>query len=482
MLSRGDQAARARLGAVARGGDGEARRGAPAAATRRDGGGDHGHGRRLEAGVRDGGAGRSGLVDWAREYLNERVVGRPARRQTLRAAASTTRHSRARARVPRACGRHSSSSWLRRPSSTSAAPRGCSARCAARSSRPASACSSCSSGGRRCSRSSPTRSTRAAGRSRRAGGRGRGAPRRRVRRRALRTRQPLARRGRPAGAVADGLRDGDPLRARGGVRAFAARRGRLRGRLRLMATAERDYYELLGVARDASDDEIKRAFRRLARELHPDVSDDPTRRTRFRAGRRGLRGALRPERRAAVRPLRPRGSPGRRLRRRCPTSATSPTSSRRSSARASSARRARPRRGPCAGRDVAAQVEIDLAEASRGTTLDGRRRVARDVRALRRHRRRAGHGLPRHVPGLRRRRTCPAGVAERVRQMVRSRTCPRCDGAGTIVETPCEHCGGDGRHVEDVPLEVEIPAGIHDGQRIRVRGAGHAARRGGPVG
>jgi molecular chaperone DnaJ len=67
-------------------------------------------------------------------------------------------------------------------------------------------------------------------------------------------------------------------------------------------------------------------------------------------------------------------------------------------------------------------------------------------------------------------------------QMVRTGTCPSCDGAGTIVETPCERCGGDGRTIEDVPLELEVPAGIHDGQRIRVRGAGHAGVLGGPPG
>jgi molecular chaperone DnaJ len=66
--------------------------------------------------------------------------------------------------------------------------------------------------------------------------------------------------------------------------------------------------------------------------------------------------------------------------------------------------------------------------------------------------------------------------------MVRSGTCPSCDGAGTIVETPCERCDGDGRTLEDVPLELQIPAGIHDGQRIRVRGEGHAGTLGGPPG
>ena len=87
--------------------------------------------------------------------------------------------------------------------------------------------------------------------------------------------------------------------------------------------------------------------------------------------------------------------------------------------------------------------------------------------------------------------TCPgcggAGVVQQVSrtvlgQIVRSGTCPRCDGAGRIVETPCERCEGDGRTLEDVPLELDVPAGIHDGQRIRVRGAGHAGTLGGPPG
>jgi molecular chaperone DnaJ len=66
--------------------------------------------------------------------------------------------------------------------------------------------------------------------------------------------------------------------------------------------------------------------------------------------------------------------------------------------------------------------------------------------------------------------------------MVRSGTCPRCDGLGTVVEKPCERCDGDGRLLEQVILDLDVPAGIHDGQRIRVRGAGHAGTFGGPPG
>src|SRR4029078_7926866 len=83
---------------------------------------------------------------------------------------------------------------------------------------------------------------------------------------------------RPARAGANGLREGDSVRARRGTGVVALRRRRLRGQLR----PPRDSYELLGVARDANGDDVKRAFRRLARELHPDVSDAPDAEQRFR--------------------------------------------------------------------------------------------------------------------------------------------------------------------------------------------------------
>jgi molecular chaperone DnaJ len=67
-------------------------------------------------------------------------------------------------------------------------------------------------------------------------------------------------------------------------------------------------------------------------------------------------------------------------------------------------------------------------------------------------------------------------------QFVRSGTCPRCDGSGRIVERPCRECDGVGRTLESRSIPVEIPAGIHDGQRIRLRGEGHAGAFGGGPG
>jgi molecular chaperone DnaJ len=65
---------------------------------------------------------------------------------------------------------------------------------------------------------------------------------------------------------------------------------------------------------------------------------------------------------------------------------------------------------------------------------------------------------------------------------VRAHPCPTCSGRGRVVETPCEVCKGEGRAVEERTLDVEIPAGIHDGQRIRISGEGHAGALGGRAG
>jgi molecular chaperone DnaJ len=248
-----------------------------------------------------------------------------------------------------------------------------------------------------------------------------------------------------------------------------------------MATTEQDYYELLGVARDASHDEIKRAFRQLARELHPDVSEQPDAELRFRAVAEAYEVLSDPERRRTYDRF---GHAGLRSGGFAPMDADFGSLSDIFAAffgetvfGAGTAGGPRPTRGP----DVAAHVEIDLAAAATGRTLELHVRAARACGPC------GGTGA---APGTSP-TTCPGcGGAGRVQQvsrtilgqMVRSGTCPRCDGAGKVVETPCPRCEGDGRTLEDLSLDLEIPAGIHDGQRIRVRGEGHAGTLGGPPG
>lgn len=238
-----------------------------------------------------------------------------------------------------------------------------------------------------------------------------------------------------------------------------------------MATTEQDYYELLGVPREASEAEIKRAFRRLARELHPDVSTEPDAELRFRAVAEAYEVLSDPERRRTYDRYGHTGLRG---------GGFTPTDFDLGNlgdvfaaffgdgvfgGQRSTGRQARTA-------DVAAAARITLAEALTGVTLDVPVRVARTCTTC------GGNGAEPGTEPV----TCPrCGGAGRIQQVsqsflgqvVRSGTCPGCGGAGQIVERPCATCDGAGRLLEDVTLGVDVPPGIHDGQRIRLRAEGH---------
>ena len=246
-----------------------------------------------------------------------------------------------------------------------------------------------------------------------------------------------------------------------------------------MATTERNYYDVLGVARAASDEEIKRAFRRLARELHPDVSEDPNADERFKQVVEAYEVLSKTETRQLYDRF---GHAGLRSGGFRPTTVDFGSLADIFSAFfgddvfgvATGARRSR-------GADLLAEVELDLDEAARGVTRAVPFRVAELCETC------AGDGV---APG-KSPRTCPrCGGAGRLEQVtrtalgefVRSQVCPDCSGAGRLIDDPCPDCGGSGRVVGERELEVEIPAGIHDGQRIRLSGEGHAGVLGGRAG
>jgi molecular chaperone DnaJ len=246
-----------------------------------------------------------------------------------------------------------------------------------------------------------------------------------------------------------------------------------------MATTKRDYYELLGVDRRADDADLKRAFRRKARELHPDVSDEPDAQERFREVVEAYEVLSKSETRELYDRFGHAGLRGGGFQ---PSQFDFGSLTDLFSAFFGDdlfGVGARPRRAR--GRDVAAELDIELAEAATGTVRDVPFEVVVGCAAC------EGSGAE---PGTEA-SVCPTcGGNGRVQQVgrsvfgefVRTQTCPQCGGEGRVVEHPCGACRGTGRTVERKTLAVDVPPGIHDGQRIRLTGAGHAGSLGGPAG
>jgi molecular chaperone DnaJ len=245
----------------------------------------------------------------------------------------------------------------------------------------------------------------------------------------------------------------------------------------------RDPYEVLGVARDADDGEIKKTFRRLARELHPDVNrHDPEAEEKFKEAAEAYEILSDPDSRSTYDRF---GFEG--------------LDSRGYASQAHGfgsfadifdaffggdpfgAAFGRGGGGRIQGGDIAVEVEIPLAEAATGVTVDVTYELVDTCERCR------GNGAEPGTPI----ETCPTcGGAGRVRavtrtafgQLVREQACDTCGGDGRIPSEPCSECGGRGRRAVRKTLQVDVPAGIADEQRIRLSGRGHAGERGGPPG
>src|SRR5579871_3002318 len=249
-------------------------------------------------------------------------------------------------------------------------------------------------------------------------------------------------------------------------------------------TATRDYYEILGVPRDADDAAIKKAFRRLARELHPDVnSHDPQAEEKFKEAAEAYEVLSDPERRATYDRY---GHEGLRSGGYAPnfegfgSVADIFETFFGGGAFGGMFGGGRPG-GPVQGGDVAVSAQIELADAAQGTTIE----VSYEVVATCPHCH--GNGAEPGTPI----ETCPrcqgSGQLQAVTrtpfgQVVRATVCDVCHGDGRVPKEPCKVCRGRGRTVEHPTITVDVPAGIADGQRIRLAGRGHAGERGGPAG
>jgi molecular chaperone DnaJ len=230
---------------------------------------------------------------------------------------------------------------------------------------------------------------------------------------------------------------------------------------------ERCYYEVLGVERTANGDEIKRSYRRLAMKWHPDRNPgDAQAEAEFKACAEAYEVLGDPERRARYDQhghAGLRGTPGHDFNRMRPDDIMDMF------AELFGGGRQRARRGPARGYDLEEQVEIDLADVLTGKDVE----VAfsrLDVCVT------CGGGGAK--PGTKPKQCTTCGGRGQVEQIGLGglfrmvNTCPACRGRGTVITDRCEECRGQGRISKRRSLRVKIPAGIDDGQVIRVTGEG----------
>ncbi|HEY7965400.1 MAG TPA: molecular chaperone DnaJ [Solirubrobacteraceae bacterium] len=244
----------------------------------------------------------------------------------------------------------------------------------------------------------------------------------------------------------------------------------------------RDPYDVLGVPRDADETQIKKAFRALARNLHPDVNtEDPDAEEKFKQAAEAYEILSDPDRRATYDRY---GHEGLR------SGGWQPNFDQFGSLNdlfeaffggGGGGIFGGGGRGPTVGADVGAELEIDLAQAAEGGPFT----VSYEAVAICEHCR--GNGAEPGTPI----ETCSqCGGAGRLQavtrtpfgQMMRTVVCDRCGGDGRVAATPCVDCRGRGRVVAAHTVTVDVPAGIADGQRVRIGGRGHVGDPGAPPG
>lgn len=240
-----------------------------------------------------------------------------------------------------------------------------------------------------------------------------------------------------------------------------------------------DYYELLEVSRQASADEIKRAYRRLARQLHPDTNPDPAAGDRFKEIAQAYEVLSDPEKRQRYDRFGPDGvnagaggfgAGGIGDIFEAFFGGSSPFGG---GQRAPS--------GPPRGPDLEVAVDLRFEDAVFGIRQPVEVRTAVACESCQ-----ASGAAPGSQP-ISCLECAGTGQVQRVRQsflgqMVTNSVCPRCGGQGQVISDPCSDCRGEGRQVQERTYTVDVPAGVDTGSTLRLTGRGAAGPRGGPSG
>ncbi|MEO1590041.1 MAG: molecular chaperone DnaJ [Cyanobacteria bacterium J06632_22] len=248
----------------------------------------------------------------------------------------------------------------------------------------------------------------------------------------------------------------------------------------------RDYYDLLGVSRSADQDELKQAYRKLARKYHPDVNKEPGAEDTFKEINRAYEVLSEPEMRARYDRFGEAGVGG---------AAGAGAAGFQDfadmggfadifesffsgfSGQGGQTRR----RGPIRGDDLRLDLRLDFAEAIFGGEKEIKISHLETCNTCK------GSGAK---PGTRPRTCATCNGAGQVRRATRTpfgsftqvAACPTCNGTGEVVEERCEVCGGSGHKQETKKLKITVPAGVDNGTRLRVSGEGDAGQRSGPPG
>lgn len=238
---------------------------------------------------------------------------------------------------------------------------------------------------------------------------------------------------------------------------------------------KRDYYEVLGVQRNASQDEIKKAFRRLARQYHPDVNKAPDAEAKFKEINEAYEVLSDPEKRGMYDRFGhagPNAAPGF-----DPFASADPFSSIFETFFGGTVRGTQ--RGPQRGADLRYTLSISFEEAIFGVEKTIEFRRMETCQACR------GSGAE---PGTEPVRCPKCGGLGEIRQraplfnMVTVTTCDMCRGEGTVIAIPCRECRGEGRVRQTRKMTVRVPPGVDSSSQIRISGEGDAGPRGGPYG